>query len=149
MNECKRIREAHRYHDGEFSPEEAARFEAHLRACAACRAELEAVASLSMILDDAVGAVMPQEVAGRLHSVAGSVNVVPLAKKLTALAAGILIACLVWSWNIAGPADQENGMRWELAAVGLPEAYEVYEADETQLTARWIVSDLSRENAYD
>lgn len=146
MNECKRIREAHGYHDGELSPEEATRFEAHLRNCAACRAELEAVGALSMLLDDAVGAELPQDVADRLHTLAGNASVAPLAKKLTALAAGILIACLVWSWNIAAPGDAENGLRWELAAVGAPEAYE---EDEAQLTARWILSDLSRENAHD
>lgn len=146
MNDCEHTREAHAYCDGELSPEEAARFEAHLADCAACRAELEAARALSSLLGEASPAALPREVAERLRALAGGASVIPLAKKLTALAAGVLVACAVWFWSAGERPPSEEALGWQLMAVASPEEYS---ADESQLTAQWIIADLSRENGYE
>ena len=146
MSECDRMREVSAYYDGELSPEESRRLETHVAQCAGCAAELQALGRLSGLLRDAASSTVPPETLARLRGAARVAQVVPLARRLTALAASILVACTMWMWSTAGRGPAMGSAGWEVVAMTLPESADV---DEAQLTARWIVADLSLENGHD
>ena len=146
MSECDQMHEASAYYDGELSPEERQHFEAHVAQCASCASELQALEQLSGLLRDAVPSTVPPETLAHLRRAARVAQVVPLARRLTALAASILVACSIWLWSTAGRGPTTGAVRWEVVAMTLPESADV---DEAQLTARWIVADLSLENGHD
>ena len=146
MSECERTRQVQAYHDGELPPEEARGLEAHLAECEVCAREIGALRGLSRRLVEADLPSAPPEVLARLREVPVATNVVSLAKRLSAVAAAILILCGAWlGWG----ADADTTPRarpWEIAAIS--PAAPVAE-DEAQQTARWIVADLSLENGHE
>jgi anti-sigma factor RsiW len=150
MNMCEHIRQVSIYHDGELSPEDARRLEAHLAQCAACARELRQLRGLSFALADAAVPEAPAKVIERLHdtvAAAGEMAVVTLAKRLIAAAAAIFLICTAWMWGLFGGTESsaKTANSWEWVAV----APHAETASEAQQIAQWIVDDLSSGRPHD
>jgi len=150
MNECEYTGRIAAYRDGEVPPGERRAIEEHLTQCEACARELAQLERLGRMLGDACAG--PE--AGVLARVSAEVLaarervIVRLANVLTAAAALVFVACTTWV-SVAADGDEVSvtpASAWEVAAVtGTDET----SASTRQPIARWIITDLSLENADD
>jgi len=100
MNECEQAGRLNAYHDGEMSPPESAQLERHLRQCPRCAAELDRMQKLTTLLSALPAAQMPDAAMDRLHQAVRRLpvarpGILRLAEELAALAAMILLACVL------------------------------------------------------
>jgi anti-sigma factor RsiW len=150
MSECQQANRLSAYHDGELSPEAAAEWEAHLRQCGRCAAELERLRRLSRAMGALVPPSMPSASVARLHRVIDrlpSVGLRRMAGALAAVAATILLICTVGlslRTSSAAPARSAAIEDWETAAVAQPSDV-LTSVDSRDLLARWMVRDLGQE----
>ena len=95
----KTLEQVQAYHDGELSVADRAAVEAHLAGCADCTAELARLRALSGMLRGGAP-VMSAEAMRRLldqvHYVEEETIVLPLVRRLTGLAAAVLLAGSLW-----------------------------------------------------
>ena len=125
--------------------------EAHLAECPACAAELKSLRELSRILAESPLPEPTERLMDKLHGAirgARDRGIVTLAERVIAVAAVVLIACVVWMCR-SEPTAPENDLAnvaWEMTAVASIESA-VTDADQT--LAQWIAADLSVENADD
>ena len=153
MASCERSREISAYYDGELTTEERRDLEEHVRECSSCARDLEQLRRLSGFFAAAEMPGMSSDALDRLHSQVGSVRevfAVRMAERLMAAAAMLLIVCAVWFWQATGVQDSRGeGLEgWEIAAVSL-QAEAPAEVSAEEMLARWMVSDLARENGND
>lgn len=153
MPACERSRQLSAYHDGELAAEERVELEAHIGQCASCARELERLRRLSGFLATASIPEMRTGFMDRLHSgvrSARDVVVVQMAVRLMAVAAAVLVVCVLCLWQLNGAPRANGGLNggWEMVALTLQVAAPVETSAEEQL-AQWIVDDLSRENGID
>jgi anti-sigma factor RsiW len=98
MNECEQAYRLGAYHDGALSPADRAAVERHLKDCPACTAEWARMQRLSGLARDLATPAMPPGAIARLHERANSLYsrpIIRLAEAMSAVAAAILIACVV------------------------------------------------------
>jgi anti-sigma factor RsiW len=96
-----------RYHDGELSAGERPAFEAHLPGCVPCTSELGQLRSMTMTLRAEQMPRATREFVARLESLASNIedmSILRFARRLTAVAAAILVAATI-QWGLhAHPA---------------------------------------------
>jgi len=152
MPSCEHNRKIGAYHDGELPAEERRGLEEHIRGCPSCAREFEQLRSLSRLLAGAELPEMSPDAMDRLHEgvgAAGEVFVFRTAERLTAVAAALLAVCGIWLSQTVGGRDAAAGVEaWEIAAVS-PQTEALTEASADEMLARWMVSDLARENGSD
>ena len=87
------------YHDGELPAQGRAAVEAHLAVCADCTSELTRLRALSAALRD-WAPVMPagamERLYDRTHDLEQETLILPLVRRLTGLAAAVLLAGSIW-----------------------------------------------------
>jgi anti-sigma factor RsiW len=136
------------YHDGELSPAEAAIVERHLAECPACQRELRQLRRLSLIVGRAEAAAPSATTVASIKRQLeweGNPMVLHLARRMTGVAAAVLLAGALWlvtanTFSGAAPIPVHD---WEAAAVSpMADASQQNGAD-VQL-AEWIETDLSR-----
>ncbi len=115
MTPCDRIATAGRYHDGELSGDARAEFELHLSGCPACARELEELRAVSRRLAAGRNA-LPGLAAPALAHMHRSIErrrsvyeMATMARKLTAVAAIILVACTLWLFVEREAPPQASG----------------------------------------
>jgi anti-sigma factor RsiW len=147
MSHCEYREKIGPFYDGEL-PREAERDVAnHLRGCAVCEAELERLQRLSSVLRTARLPGIPEAALSRLHSRVWAASRLPvmvmfqMARRVALAAAVLLVVCVLWLWQVGGVlADAPE--EWESAALA-SQAGMLAEVSEEELTARWILKDLS------
>jgi len=147
--ECPLSILAHRVHDGEASPDEAARFAAHVATCDACRREAELVRwagdavrvarrpgpTLGMVERWANGTALAEDRRARR-----------LAGWLTAAAAAVLVGLA--AVQLARPAADGSAaavaasVEWDAASTLALASAADEQVPETLLAARWMAADL-------
>lgn len=147
MNTCSWTSRLGAYHDGELPAPEAAALEAHLGDCALCQRELRDYRRLSLML----GRIDIPELS--VSSVArikrqiqreGNVFILRFARRMTGVAAALLLAGTLWLINAntsnvaAAPVND-----WEAAAVS-PNVDATQQNTGAVQLAMWIQTDLSR-----
>lgn len=148
MNECEFSQRLGAYHDGELSPPAQASVEEHLANCPACAAELARLRALSERFAATPPAPLPPLVLERLHRTADrlpALSVCRIAEAVAAVAAGILLACLIGiARQGTGEASASAPPPWEtpVAAVDRGEGSE-------ELLANWMAQDLSGKGNHD
>ena len=161
MSDCNENIRLGAYHDGELTPDEAARVEAHVRDCPACAEELRALRQISGLFAAGAGLDVPELRPMKLAQVhraidaEGNIGLLRLVRQLTGVAAAILVGGTVWlvSTSGAGPvapagvsADAVSVADWEIPAMA-PNAAAATEnaaAGGDVQFAQFVVSDLSR-----
>ena len=152
MNECEQAGMLGAYHDGEMSPDRRVDFEQHLRQCPQCAAELARIVRLTGLLGCLGGQEMPRSSLDRLHGAVDllpSAGIIRMARGLTAVAAMILLVCMIGLTRQAPARGSLSGMPlWE-AEVVTQESVEPPSSGPEELWASWVVQDLSRRGEYD
>ena len=167
---CDWSAQVHRLHDGEFDARAAAEVEAHLGACADCRALSAELKGLSNLIASApMPGLYHPSIARRAADVAlrhagGDRGVRRLAEALTAVAAAVLVVALV-DWNRATGTDptgtiainvqNNNGSAVAAATLPAPSEWErvaampattvamaTDDANGDMLRAQWMISSL-------
>ncbi len=121
MSECSNQSRIEAYHDGELPPEIAREVQLHLIDCAPCRDELRALQSMSQFVRSFAPAEMSSVAIDRLHQQVDSLTAVDtlrFAKRLSSLAACLLVAAGVW-FASTGQKSEASPAPWERAAVTL------------------------------
>jgi len=135
------------YHDGELDAERRRRLEAHLPACARCRAQLERLRGLSHLLAQAEAPAMPDGMMGRLHeavATCGERAIITLCRNaLLATAALLALTGGLWLYGRTPAGPSSAPQAWEVAAVTLDTG--TLETDDTEQITVWMVRELSRE----
>ncbi len=144
---CEESERVEAFHDGEMSAAGASRFEMHLRNCAACRAELRELRSLSSLIGSAKPAQFTAaEISADLAAIRRRVDQQPdplvlrFAARLAGVAAVILIACTARLAMVEGATPPVAA--WEMTAI-TPRATDDT-AGQTAALEKWIADDLSR-----
>ena len=143
-NECPQAYKISLYHDGELPANVSEQFSRHLSACPLCSAELGHLEKLSGMFSDFAQQEMPAESRERLYGLAnraGSGSIIRLGEVLSAIAAGILILCMVGltQQGQASPANASLTVD-DVVADGLASSVQVESEDPL---ANWVVQDLS------
>lgn len=146
MSECPNQSRIEAYHDGELSPEIAREVQLHLIDCAPCREELRALQSMSQFVRSFAPAEMSSAVLDRLHEQVDSLTAVDtlrFAKRLSSLAACLLVASGVW-FASTGQKSETSPAPWERAAVTLQldNATASAQAGDND-TAQWMLASLN------
>lgn len=136
------------YHDGELSAVDSARIEEHLATCQECRRELGQYRRLSLMLGKAD---IPELSSASLANMKrridweGNLVIYRLARRMTGVAAAVLLAGTVWmvtassSGASAAPSPMND---WEAAAVS-PNTDTVQQNSSDVQLAEFIETDLS------
>lgn len=146
------------YHDGELSETEAAEVEAHVRQCPPCAQELKQLRRLSLVLGRIELPEPSQQLMARLHDAVESegedVLVLRFVRRVTSVAAAVLIAGAVWlvaaqQSTTPGTTIATGTMDWETVATTPPSAAVEYASATVQQGsveefAQWIVNDLQK-----
>jgi anti-sigma factor RsiW len=160
MSDCNENVRLDAYHDGELSPDEAHRVEAHVGQCAACAADLRQRRRLSALLGGA-GADIPDLRPIKLAQVHRTIDaegnpvILRLVRRMTSVAAAVLVAGTVWLVSTSGSgtaapvgvsSDAVTVADWELPALApnAVAATEMATAGGDAQFAQFVVSDLSR-----
>lgn len=148
MNECEFSGQLGTYHDGELSPSSRAQIEEHLARCPACAAELSRLRALSERFSAMTPAALPPDMLERLHRSTDrlpALTICRIAEAVAAVAAGILIACLI-GISRQGPSEASAYAPpvWETKAAAIERA----EGSEEQF-ATWVAQDLSGKGNHD
>jgi anti-sigma factor RsiW len=150
MTACERARQLSAYYDGELPEDEQNAMRQHLLECPFCRQELRVLKATSGFLREGAKIPVPERLRARLHKPGRYVRevvVLRVARRLTAMAAAVLLVAGVWlSQTTAGSASGTVLLQdWERAAVA-PSLDWAEQTAEEELLAHWIVADLSWEN---
>ncbi len=150
-NDCEQARWLSAYHDGELPPQASADFERHLGQCSRCAAELARLRELTRLFGSAPAPELPQPALGRLHR---SVDrwafpgVVRMAEALAAVAAVVLIGCMVsLARQGTAPRSADTAPPWSVEAA--VQQADSASADPEELWAMWMAQDLSRKDKHD
>ena|SRR5690348_8481353 len=146
MNDCPDQSRIEAYHDGELSPQVARELQLHLIDCASCRDELRALQSMSQFVRSFAPSEMSRGAIDRLHEQVDSLTAVDtlrFAKRLSSLAACLLVAAGVWFVS-TGQKSEASPAPWERAAVTLQldnttASAQTGDAD----TAQWMLASLN------
>ncbi|HEV8291223.1 MAG TPA: zf-HC2 domain-containing protein [Tepidisphaeraceae bacterium] len=142
---CDQTKHVQAFYDGEMSAVERAGFEAHLKACAICSAELEDLRRLSTHLAAASIPFVSQEAIARFHraaNVAEERGVLRLAEWLTAAAAAVLVIGLTGLFKHDTTHASAPDV-WEQAAVAYPTDHDPTVQSDVLQFAEWMRTDLS------
>ncbi|NLX12367.1 MAG: hypothetical protein GXY44_01765 [Phycisphaerales bacterium] len=142
---CNKTTRIHRYHDGELSADERMATEAHLRACDECRQTLADLRRLSLLITQAPLTEPPDDAMDRLHAyrpAAGDRGILRITSGLTAAAAAILIAALLFEPADTSDANNQPAI-WETIAVMAPTVVQDDGNVELLTAAQWMADDLS------
>lgn len=135
------------YHDGETVPVESAVIELHLSGCPDCTAELSQLRRLSDWLADQPEVDMPAGLSRRLHRAldrAGRRGILRFAETLAAIAASILLACVLRLVFASAPSGGVPPDAWEGDALNA-QVSESADATDDSL-ASWIAQDMSEDS---
>ena len=150
MSECEYSRKISAAYDGELPEDERQKLKRHVQECTQCRRELREMRALSNLLGGLEAPSMSPDFLPGLHSSLSETQRRPIllrtARRLTAVAATILVGSVVWLWQFdaTGESPPTVPPQWErLVVVQEDEGYD--EATREELLAEWIVEDLSRE----
>ena len=146
MKECEQVSRASAYHDGEMPPAARREFQQHLRQCVSCAAELERLEMLTGLLGALPPPATPPWMLDRLYRAVDLRPVTVLrrmAEALSAVAAVILVACLV-GLAIQPSSQAAAGAMpvWESRAINQQSEESAFGGTE-ELLARWMAQDLS------
>jgi anti-sigma factor RsiW len=130
--------------DGELDAQRGSALEAHLPACPACQAELEALQQLGTMLRTELKP-PPIDAAALQHLHAqvddfGDRSLRHMAEALSGLAAAILIACSLWLVRAPSVQASDQIPPWVSLASLRPQPAQV---PQSMQTAEWIFSELS------
>lgn len=154
MNECEYGRKISAAYDEEIPEEERRQLEQHMRQCPRCRRELRQIRALSELLRDLYPPSMSADFASRVHESLSGVNPLPAvlctARRLTAVAATVLVGCVVWLWQFDAVGAGSAGVpaQWERVIISARDEG-LSEASQDELLAQWIIEDLDREGNGD
>ena len=145
--DCGFGRQLSAYHDGELPPGEHDALKAHLAGCPACRQELAALQALSRLVAGADRVPLPEGLLERAHrrvDGAGEVVVVRLAERLMAVAAAVLLVCVVYLYQASRTEAAPPLEEWAptLISQRVPASQEAGAVDPL---VRWVVADLGEE----
>lgn len=152
MSECQQACRLNAYHDGEMPAGARAELEQHLRQCPQCTAELERLRAMSRLAAAVPAVEIPPMTLQRLHrriDLLPSRTIARLAEVVSAIAATILIACVVGL--VRQPASNGTAASmaiWETPAQASSPADTTDAASEESL-ANAIAQDLSGNNGHD
>jgi anti-sigma factor RsiW len=153
--DCQQIELIHAYHDGELPPAQVAAVEAHLNDCADCRALLADLRHVSQLVAAAPLVDVPPQAMTRMQQAwwaAGAARaaqdrgVLRIASWLTAAAAAVIFAAVMFSPSPNRDGSTNTGANFSLAALTPPA--EMQDQDEPQQdevidAAQWIANDIS------
>lgn len=147
------------YHDDRLDAATAAQVEAHVKTCAACAAELQALRALSQMFSELPPARLSQIGLARVHGAVDAIadeerGVLRMARWLSAAAAVVLLGATLALTSLSSQSAQAQSSSSELPATVLPQAWERVAMSGSDATsssqqsnvvdAEWIVADLSR-----
>ena len=155
MNGCEQANRLGAYHDGELAGPDRAALERHLRQCPSCAAELARIRRLTDLVGSATPPAMPRASLDRLHRAVESVRstgIVSLAEAMAAIAATILLTCIL-TLALQGPAEGSTSPMpapWEVESVRpqSPDAGPGAGAPEESLMG-WMVQGLYEKDEHD
>ena len=151
MNECDPAQEISACHDGELPAPARAALEEHLRQCPDCAAELAHLRELSRLLEGLAEPEMSVQVLHRLHRVADDATqagIWRMARRLSAVAATVLLVCSIWTWRLSAATGKPGEIpQWEQLALR-QEELPAAETGGEQL-ALWMIEGLAGNGDHD
>ena len=146
MTTCSNSQLLSAYHDGELSPEDRARVDAHLRNCPVCAAELEQFARLTSVF---AGFEPPSLTANALRRIGDEPPIwiqrgyLRFVESLAAVAAAILVAAS--GWMIYQPHDNTPARDPSIAYVVVnPDQLDTSSEAPSARLIDWIGGDVQR-----
>jgi len=146
MTECEYADRLNAYYDGELSAAQRAKVEAHVDTCPACAAELDRLRKLGSLLGNLPRPAISEAALARLHRAADlwpTASIRRMASALAAIAALVLVTCLVALWRQDTAAQARPAQPWELAAEGRRTMLDAAPPAAEEQLASLVVQDLS------
>jgi len=147
MSECEQAYRLGVYHDGELSSADRAVVERHLKDCPACAAELARMERLSGLARGLTTPAMPPGAISRLHDRVNSLYsrpIIRLAEAMSAVAAAILIACVVGLF-MQGDLPAASSATWDETQAVAPQSADLSAGGSEDRLATEMVQGVSWE----
>jgi anti-sigma factor RsiW len=157
---CTQTNRVGAYRDGEMSPADGDAMRQHLGDCPSCQTELDRLSRLTSLLaaaappaelSSAARSRLHRAIDGQASSLAGLGGLVRLAEVLSAVAAVLLLACIL---GLAGlrpgstPGAPAGDLpTWQLGVTS--ESAEMVSDNSDELVTNWMTQDLSRNQGND
>jgi len=154
MRECEYGEKISAAYDGELSEEECRKLEKHARECPFCNRELRQLRALSCLLGEIEMPSISSDFLTNLHNSVPRMNshlvMLRTARRLSAIAATILVGCVAWLWLTDAVANGGEAVpaQWERIVIAQTSG-EISEVTQEEVLAEWIVEDLAGEGNSD
>jgi anti-sigma factor RsiW len=145
--DCKN-EQIHAYYDGELAPNDRAAVETHLAECGDCRELLADLRSVSQLVASAPMVEITPVAMKRMQQAwwaAQDRGVLRIASWLSAVAAAVIFAAVIFSPSQRPDTTPGAGTNWQMVALTppMPVEDEPQQQDEVIDAAQWIANDLA------